>query len=207
MTQPQQAHLDVVYNILRYVKKTTTYGLFYSCHDTNTVQGFTDADWAACGETHKSTGGYCFTFARAAITWQSKRQPTVAKSSTESKYVSLSTGAFEATWLRHLLHEILPSSAQLNSSISLSLTSPQIRTDLQFFPPITVFCDNQSAIKLAKNPVFHARTKHIEIHHHSIWERILWGKSTSIISLPIHNRQTSSQSRFLAPSSNYIELL
>ena len=78
MTQPQQAHLDVVYHILCYVKKTTTYGLFYSRHDTNTIQGFTDADWAACGETRKSTGGYCFTFAGAAITWQSKRQPTVA---------------------------------------------------------------------------------------------------------------------------------
>jgi hypothetical protein len=139
MTQPQQAHLDAVYHILRYVKKTTTYGLFYSRHDTNYIQGFTDADWAACGETRKSTGGYCFTFAGAAITWQSKRQPTVAKSSTESEYVSLSTGASEATWLRRLLHEILPSSAQLHSSISLSLTSPQIRTDLQSYPPIAFF--------------------------------------------------------------------
>lgn len=176
MSKPQAAHLDAVHHILRYIKKTPKYGLFYASNDTKPVQGFTDADWAACHETRRSTGGYCFKLAGAAITWQSKRQPTVAKSSTESEYVSLSVGASEAAWLRRLLRELPSSSSSTPSSLPIHLTSSQIRMDLQATQPIQVHCDNQSAIKLAKNPVFHARTKHIEVHHHFVRERLLRGE-------------------------------
>ena len=176
MTAPQQAHLDAIHHMLRYVKKTSSYGLFYARHITTPITGYTDADWAACGETRRSTGGYCFTLAGAAITWQSKRQPTVAKSSTESEYVSLSIGASEAAWLRRLIREIPSPPLTSHSSISLALTSPQIRADLHTSSPIVVHCDNQSAIKLAKNPVFHARTKHIEVAHHFVREQVLRGE-------------------------------
>lgn len=181
MSNPQQAHLTVVYHILRYIKKTATYGLLYSHNNTAPAQGFTDADWAACSETRRSTSGYCFLLAGSAITWQSKRQPTVAKSSTESEYISLSIGASEAVWLRRLLTELdFPSDT---SSSSESPPHPTIDT----IPPLSIYCDNQSALKLAKNPVFHARTKHIEVHFHFIREYVLRG------DIHLHYIPTDSQ--------------
>jgi len=185
MSAPQTPHLAAVLHILRYVKKTTSFGLFYSSQDTSPIQGFTDADWAACGKTRRSTGGYCFILSGAAITWQSKKQATVAKSSTESEYLSLSSGASEAAWLRRLLHELQISSS--SNPLSLTLSSAKIRTDLQPAKPISIHCDNQSAIKLAKNPVFHARSKHIEIHHHFVRERVLRGE------VQLHYVPTDSQ--------------
>jgi hypothetical protein len=92
MAQPQLSHLDAVKHILRYVKKTADYGLFYSSEPTTLPLGCTDADSASCPETRRSTSGYAFTMAGASITWQSKRQLTIARSSTESEYISLSTG-------------------------------------------------------------------------------------------------------------------
>jgi hypothetical protein len=175
MSHPQIAHLDAVFHILRYIKKTANYGLFYARNDIKPLQGFTDADWASCTETRKSTGGYCFILAGSAITWQSKRQPTVSKSSTESEYISLSTGVSEATWLYRLLQE-LDFDSKPPSRIPLSFNNSDISSDLIAFQPISLHCDNQSAIKLAKNPVFHARTKHIEVHHHFIREKLLRGE-------------------------------
>ena len=185
MSAPQTPHLAAVLHILRYVKKTTSFGLFYSSQDTSPIRGFTDADWAACSETRRSTGGYCFILSGAAITWQSKKQATVAKSSTESEYLSLSSGASEAAWLQRLLHELQISSS--SKPLSLTLSSTEIRTDLQPTKPISIHCDNQSAIKLAKNPVFHARSKHIEIHHHFVRERVLRGE------VQLHYVPTDSQ--------------
>jgi hypothetical protein len=163
MSQPQQAHLDAVKYILRYVKKTSDFGLFYQSTIVLTVQGFTDADWASCPETCRSISGYCFTMAGSTLTWQSKRQLTVAKSSTESEYVSLSTGTSKAVWLGRLLAELGLADPQ-SSTLPLGFTSRQIQHDLQLALP--VFCNNQFATKIAKNPMFHARTKHIEVVVH-----------------------------------------
>lgn len=106
MSNPQAAHLNVVKHILCYLQKTSDYGLFNQCSQNNKVEGFIDSDWASCPETRRSTGGYLFTLSGAAITWQSKRQLTVARSSMESEYVALSNGAQEAVWLGRLLREI-----------------------------------------------------------------------------------------------------
>jgi hypothetical protein len=115
--------------------------------------------------------GYCFLMAGLAITGQSKRQLTVAKSSTEAEYVSLSSGTSEAVWITRLLAEIGHPTSQY--SLALHHASPTLQSD---YLPVTVTCDNQSALKLAKNPVFHARTKHIEVHHHFVRERVLGGE-------------------------------
>jgi hypothetical protein len=91
----------------------------------------------------------------------------VAKSSTESEYVSLSTGTSKAVWLGRLLHE-LELGTSTSPQLPLAHSSPAIKNNFQ---TITVKCNNQSAIKLAKNLVFHARTKHIEVHHHFVRKR------------------------------------
>jgi hypothetical protein len=99
MAAPQKPRLEAVKHILQYARKTADYGLLYSSHGNTQAQGFTDADWAACHDTRRSTGGYLFRMAGASITWQSKQQPIVSRSSTESEYIALSNGTQEAVWL------------------------------------------------------------------------------------------------------------
>jgi hypothetical protein len=174
LSSPQQAHLNAVYHILRYLKKTADYGLLYSKQNRPLAQGYTDADWASCPETRRSTGGYLFTLLGAAITWQSKRQLTVSRSSTESEYILLSSGTQEAVWVGRLLGELADSRAL---QLPLQHTSVEAASDLEpYLCPLTLSCDNQSSLKLAKNPLFHARTKHIEVGHHFVREKALEGK-------------------------------
>ena len=96
---------------------------------------------------------HCFSLGSGAISWSSKKQPTIALSSTEAEYRAACSAATEAVWLWRLLHE---------------LCAPQSSSTL-------IWCDNQSCIAIAKNPVFHARTKHIEVHYDYIREQILLG--------------------------------
>jgi hypothetical protein len=98
---------------------------------------------------------------------------TVLRSSTESKYVALSTCSQEAMWLGRLLAEFGMTN---NTAIPLAHPSSTCQSNLQHAVPILVSCDNQSSIKLAKNPVFHARTKHIEVCHHFVQECTLKGE-------------------------------
>jgi histone deacetylase 1/2 len=172
MSKPQISHLDAAKHILRYIKHTADHGIFYQAGQALTITGYTDADWGSCPETRRSMGAYIFLLAGGPITWQSKRQHTVSRSSTESEYRALSDSAQEAVWLRRLLQELQVLSPNPHSSLSrtqsLSTTSQA--------SCITIFCDNQSALKLAQNPVFHARSKHVEIHYHFIRERVLEGE-------------------------------
>lgn len=108
-----------------------------------------------------------------AITWQSKRQLTVSRSSTESEYVALSNGAQEAVWLSCLLRELGTTSHQ---ALPLHHTSSEAESNLQPATIIALHYDNQSTLKLAKNSNFHVRSKHIEVCHHFVWERVLEGE-------------------------------
>jgi hypothetical protein len=145
-------------HILRYLRKNSDYGLFYQHLPKNMVEGFIDVDWASCPETRLSTGGYLFALSGIAITWQSKRQLTVSRSSTESENVALSNGSQEAIWLGRLLGEI---GTPDNQVLPLNHNSAEVHSDLRVALTIPLHCDNQSSLKIAKNPIFHARTKHI----------------------------------------------
>lgn len=127
------------------------YGLFYAYGADVEVCGYTDADWAGSSYDRKSTSGYVFSLGSGAVSWSSKKQPTVALSSTEAEYRGAAMAACEIAWLRKLLQ-------------SFGHTLMQ---------PVTLFCDNMSSIQLASNPVFHARTKHIEVHYHYVQEKVL----------------------------------
>jgi Reverse transcriptase (RNA-dependent DNA polymerase)/Retrotransposon gag protein/Integrase core domain/Chromo (CHRromatin Organisation MOdifier) domain/GAG-pre-integrase domain len=148
---PNDSHLQAAKRILRYLKGTRNYKLYLGKNTEITLKGYSDANYANDIDTRKSTTGYLFYFCGGVISWSSKRQPTVALSTTEAEYMALTHTAREAIWLRTLLHEL---------GYSQTIAT-------------TIYEDNQSCIKLAKNPVHHAETKHIDVRHHFIREKII----------------------------------
>jgi hypothetical protein len=145
------SHWKAVKRVLRYLKGTKHYTLEYK-RGAGDIRGFCDADWANDINDRRSVTGYVFTLNGGAISWNSKKQPTVALSTSEAEYMALGQAAKEGIWLKTLLKDL--------------------RFDSQNNHPILIFSDSQSAIALSKNAVHHARTKHIDIRHHFIRETI-----------------------------------
>ena len=114
------------------------------------LEGCIDADWARNVSDQRSTSGFFFSLGGGAITWSSKKQPTVALSSTEAKYRGMTRATYKAIWLKQLLKHF-------NELVN---------------KPIRIYHNNPSSIQLAQNPVFHAWTKHIEVHYHYVQEHI-----------------------------------
>ena len=155
-SNPTDAHWSAVKRIFRYLKATVNLELTFR-GSIFPLEGYSDADWAGDQDTRRSTSGYIFNIGSGAISWSSKRQPTVALSTCEAEYMGQTQATKEAIWLRRLLAE-------------LDLSGENHTTDA-----VLLFCDNEGAIALAKNPQFHARTKHIEIQHHYVRERAAAG--------------------------------
>lgn len=148
--KPTSEHWMAAKRVLRYLKATQQLKLTFKKNDANIV-GYCDADWATDTEDRRSCSGYIFTFQGAAISWCSKRQPTIALSTTEAEYMSLSTATQEAIWLKQLDEDFWPAMSEI---------------------PITIFCDNQSAISISGDDIYHARSKHIDIRYHFVRERV-----------------------------------
>jgi hypothetical protein len=119
---------------------------------TDGLLGHCDADYAGDIDTRRSTTGYVFMMNGGAISWSSKRQQTIAASTTEAEYMSAAAGVKEALWLRNLFSDF---NIQIN--------------------PVTMLADNQSAIKLLRNPISSLRSKHIDVIHHFARERVMKG--------------------------------
>ena len=152
MSRPSKDHWIGVKRVLRYLKGTLMYGLKFSAHEEEPeLFGYSDADWAGDVDTRRSTSGYVFQIGSSTVSWSSKKQTTVAKSSTEAEYVALSSATQEAVWLRSLMRDF----------------------GRQMDAPTTIYEDNQGAIELAKNAKYHNRTKHIDICHHFVRERVV----------------------------------
>ncbi|PKU61494.1 Retrovirus-related Pol polyprotein from transposon TNT 1-94 [Dendrobium catenatum] len=152
MQSPTVQNFQDIKRILRYIKGTINFGLPIVPGDLQ-LHSYCDADWASDSSDRKSVSGFCTFLGRTLISWTVKKQVTVAKSSTEAEYRSLSANISEVLWLRRLAGE-------------LQAEQPS---------PTPVLCDNISAIAIAKNPVFHARTKHIEIDFQFIRQHIAAG--------------------------------
>ncbi|XP_020678236.1 uncharacterized protein LOC110096559 [Dendrobium catenatum] len=145
MQNPLNIHQEALKRLLRYIQGSSAIGI--PLYRSNlTLTGYVDADWASNNQDRKSISGYCNFLGTSIISWQAKKQNTIARSSTEAEYRALATETTEILWLRQLLEDF---------------HTPQQA-------PTTVFCDNTSAIALAHNPIFHARTKHIEVDCHFI---------------------------------------
>uniref|UniRef100_A0A1X7SF09 Reverse transcriptase Ty1/copia-type domain-containing protein n=1 Tax=Amphimedon queenslandica TaxID=400682 RepID=A0A1X7SF09_AMPQE len=150
-SKPSQIHLSAAKRILRYLKGTSDLVLkFQQSEKGCSLIGYSDADWAGENDDRHSTTGNLFQLAGGPISWLSKNQSVVALSTSEAEYVALSTCAQEAIWLRRLLN-------------SLNAVPPG---------PTIINEDNQGAIAIARNPIAHMRTKHIDIHYHFIREAI-----------------------------------
>ncbi|GKV11763.1 hypothetical protein SLEP1_g22986 [Rubroshorea leprosula] len=153
MHKPTTSHFQAVKRILRYLKGTMDYGLQLYHHSLLSLHMFTDADWAGCVDTRQSVSSYCLFLGNSLISWSSKKQHTVARSSAEAEYRALANATAEVLWVRQLLFELYT-----------------------FLPTAPVlFCDNLSAIYLSLNPIQHQRSKHIEIDIHFVREKIAYG--------------------------------
>ena len=152
-TNPDEStHLTAARRVLRYLKGTNNYGIKYEKSGNASLTGYSDASWADDLDDRRSTSGNVFLLANGPVSWFSKKQATVSMSTAESEYVALSQAAQKAVWLQRLLEEI-----------GMDLTQN----------PTLIHEDNQGAIAIARNPVSHARTKHIDIRYHFVREAIL----------------------------------
>jgi len=148
MANPGREHWNCVKRILRYIKGTSDVALCYGGSDF-IINGYVDSDYAGDLDKSKSTTGYVFQIAGGAVSWVSKLQVVVATSTTEAEYVASTQASKEAIWLKMLLEEL---------------------GHKQEF--VSLFCDSQSALHLARNPAFHSRTKHIRVQYHFIREKV-----------------------------------
>jgi hypothetical protein len=153
MVEPRRVHWVAAKHVLRYLCGTVDYGLDYHRGDGVRLVGYTDSDWAGCVSDRKSTSGCSFGLGSAVVSWFSRKQKLVALSSVEDEYMEASQASCEALWLRKML---------------IGLFGVQLR-------PTVIYCDNQSCIKLSENPVFHDRSKHIEIRYHFIHDYVQRG--------------------------------
>ena len=150
MGEPTQNHLQAFKCILRYLKGTLHYGLAFT-PGFPSFSAYYDADWAGDPVDCRSIFGIVVFFGNCPITWSAKKQSTISRSSTEAKYRALASIAAELFWIRMLLRDL-----------GIFLSNPPL-----------LWCDNVSALAIASNPVFHARTKHIEVDYHFVCEKVL----------------------------------
>ena len=139
MQQPKISHWNAAMRVIRYIKGNPGLGLFMSSHREFKLTGFCDADWAACLSTRKSVSGYLLKFGDSLISWKSKKQNIVSRSSPEAEYRSLDTLTAEVVWVANLFKEL----------------------QVPLHTPSSIYCDSKAVIQIAANPVFHERTKHI----------------------------------------------
>jgi hypothetical protein len=160
--EPTVRHWNAVLRVLRYLKGTIGYSILYSPKrpSKGQLQGYCDADYAGDTDDRHSVSGHLYLLGGGPITWNSVKQRCIATSTTESEYIALSDASKQGQWIRALLRE-LKRTQYLPSNLA-----------------VPIFSDNQSCIALAKDPVAHSRTKHIDVRYHYIRELVSYGKAT-----------------------------
>ena len=137
---PKESHMIALKRIIKYVKTTADFGVWYS-NDTNDILvGYSNADWAENADDRKSTLGGCFYVGNNLVSWMSKKKNFISLSTTEVEYIAAGSCCTQLLWMQKLVHDYGIYQEHL-----------------------TIYCDNTSAINISKNPVQHSQTKHIEI--------------------------------------------
>ena len=153
VVEPKKSHVLVAKRVLKYLQGTKTLGILLGSRNKTYMEGYCDSNYGSCELTRRSTTGYIFTFHGSLISWQTKLQKTVATSTTEAEYMAAAAAAKEGLYLRKLLH------------------------DRGFGARcITIYCDNQGAVGLTKNALTVSRTKHVDIAHHFVRNRVSRGE-------------------------------
>ncbi|KAG2761114.1 Retrovirus-related Pol polyprotein from transposon TNT 1-94 [Phytophthora cactorum] len=157
MENPQEEHWVAVKRIFRYLQGTKTHGICFKPGNKIDFRGYSDADWAGDLADRKSTSGYTFMLMSAPVSWGSKKQSSVSLSTSEAEYIALSLAIQKGKWIHRLLCEILAAANETG-------------------PELMIREDNQSCIKMTKNPVNHGRAKHIDIKYHHIRDEVKRGE-------------------------------
>lgn len=153
MSKPTQNHMAAAKRVLRYLQGTHDYGIMYMKGGKDCMNAYTDSDYAGDLMDRKSTSGYLFLLSSGAVAWASKKQPIVTLSSTEAEFVAATACACQAVWMRKVLSEMRH--VQKGA--------------------IIIHCDNNSTIKLSKNPIMHGRTKHIDVRYYFLRDLVKEG--------------------------------
>ena len=168
MNNPIEEHMNRLYHILGYLKKTLGEGLYFKKTKKRNIEVFIDADWADSITDRSSTSGYCTYVWVKLVTCRSNKQIVVARSSAEAEFRAMAHGICEGKWLKRLLLEL----------------------KVVLGDQINILCDNQATISIAKNPIHHDRTKHMEINKHFIKVKLKMGLSILPTYLLLFKLQT-----------------
>ncbi|GJX51286.1 hypothetical protein Tco_0278131 [Tanacetum coccineum] len=149
---PLKSHLKTALKVIRYVKDCLRKGInvIKTSVSGTVLKSYSDADWARCTDTRRSVSGFCIFMNESLVSWKSKKQNTISKSSTEAEYRTLASVTSEVIWVLKILKDLYCSNLL----------------------PVKVFCDNNSIIRIAANPIFHERTKHLEIDLYLLWGQV-----------------------------------
>lgn len=150
MHQPTAPLYQAALRVLRYLKGSPYQGVLFANTSTASLHAYCDSDWAGYPSTRKSTTGFCIMLGHSPLSWKSKRQTVVARSSAEAEYRAMAITTCEVLWVKQLLKDSgVPDSG-----------------------PTPLFCDNRAALAIAANPVYHERVKHIDIDCHFIRDQV-----------------------------------
>jgi len=147
---PTIHHFKASQRIICYIKKAPAQGLYFPSNSEIQLKGFAYSDWASCKHTRRSTTGLCVSLGSSLISWKSKKQTTKSRSSSEAEYRALAVATCEMQWLSYILNDL-----------NVNVTKMAV-----------LYCDNQATRHIALNPIFHERTKHIELDCHVVREKI-----------------------------------
>ncbi|KAL0366821.1 UNVERIFIED_CONTAM: Retrovirus-related Pol polyprotein from transposon RE1 [Sesamum radiatum] len=150
---PRTSHWAAALHVLRYLTGTPSTGLFFSSVSSTNLTAYADASWASCLDSRRSITGYCVFLGSSLVSWKTKKQATVSRSSAEAEYRSMASTVCELLWISYLLRDF---------EVFVSL-------------PIPLWCDNQAALHITANLVFHERTKHLDIDCHLVRDQFKLG--------------------------------
>lgn len=150
LSSPRKSHMEAAVCVVQYLKGSLGVEVLLSRSNINALEYFVDSDWDTCNDSRRFVFGYLVKFGGSLVCWKSKKQSTISRSSAKAEYRALGSAVVEVTWLTRMLKYF-------------GLTKVE---------PVKVFCDSKATIHIASNPVFHKKTKHIEIDCHFVREKL-----------------------------------
>ncbi|GJS67877.1 ribonuclease H-like domain-containing protein [Tanacetum coccineum] len=154
MHSPLKSHLDIAMRVLKYLKLARGYGIQFSKRNSVfDINAFSDSDWVKCPVTRRSVSGYCVFVNRCLVSWKSKKQSTLSRSSAESEYRSMTSVTCEIMWILKIIKDL----------------------NIDNLIPENLYRDNKSAVQIVVNPVMHKITKHFDLDVHLVREKVSYG--------------------------------